>query len=74
MHAVRQIKLIKIIQYLGEFGEELITKANEEKKRYAKAYGEQALDFDQFKELTNEVNKKIMLYERQLKDLSKKIE
>ncbi len=44
----------------------LITKAKDEELRYARAYGEQALDFEQFKELTKKSKKKQELFQTQL--------
>ena len=41
---------------------ELITQVKEEELRYAKAYGGQTLEFDQFKLLTQETKRKKAIY------------
>jgi hypothetical protein len=51
---------------------ELINKVKEEETRYAKAYGAQTFEFDQFKELVSETKKKKSLYQTQLEELDKK--
>jgi len=53
--------------------ENLLNKIIEEKKRYVKAYGEGSLEFDQFRDLTRDVKKRELLYQKQLSDLNTKI-
>ena len=48
---------------------ELITHVKEEELRYAKAYGSQTLDFDQFKLLTQETKRKKRIYQNQIDNL-----
>lgn len=48
---------------------ELITQVKEEELRYAKAYGGQTLEFDQFKLLTQETKRKKAIYQNQIDNL-----
>ncbi len=49
---------------------EQITKAREEQERYAKAYGVETLDFEQFKDLMRESKRKVEELEKRLDELS----
>lgn len=51
----------------------LIDKSMEEEKRYAKAYGEGTLEFEQFRELMRDAKKKRLLLEEELNSLNIKI-
>jgi len=46
-----------------------INKIAEEEKRYSKAYGEGILEFEQFKELTKETNKRKLAHQNQIDQL-----
>lgn len=51
----------------------VLNKIKEEKQRYAKAYGEGTLEFEQFKDLTKDVKKRELLYQKQIDALNNKI-
>ncbi|MFA4995792.1 MAG: recombinase family protein [Patescibacteria group bacterium] len=51
-----------------------VAKIQEEEKRYAKAYGTEAIDFESFKDLMKECKKRTQSYTKQLKEIQSKKE